>query len=110
TPAGGVPENSTDTIARVDSEWKLIYRSQAARARMKEVELYDRRSDRADRNDVAAANSAVTSRLKADVLAWIEREKAVKARIGPSGSKPVDREALERLRSLGYLGGKEVSR
>ena len=85
-PGSGVPENSTDTIARVEPEWKLIYRSQAARAGMKELELYDRRSDRADRNDVAAAHPEIAARLKADVVRWIEQEKAVRAKIGPSGS------------------------
>ncbi len=53
-PGGAVPENLTDTIARVEPEWKLLYRPQFGRAHLKQVELYDRRSDRADRNDVAA--------------------------------------------------------
>jgi arylsulfatase A-like enzyme len=106
-PGDGIPENATDTVARVDAEWKLIYRAQAARAQMKEVELYDRRSDRADRNDVATQHPEVAARMKAEVLGWIEREKAARTRIGPRGSKPIDREALERLRSLGYLGGKQ---
>ena len=36
----------------------------------------------------------------------MERENAVKLRIGPCGAKPLDNATLERLRSLGYLGGK----
>jgi len=48
----------------------------------------------------------VADRMKADVLKWMERESAVKARIGPGGAKPLDHATLERLRSLGYLGGK----
>ena len=104
-PAGAVPENLTDTFARVEQDWKLIYRTQPGRARLKEMELYDRRLDRADRNDVAAGHPDVAERMKAEVLKWIERENAVKARIGPGGAKPLDKATLERLRSLGYLGG-----
>ena len=104
-PGGGVPENLTDTFARVQPDWKLIYRPQAAGARLKQVELYDRRSDRADKTNVAAQHPDVAERIKSEILQWIERENAVKARIGPGGSKPLDRNTLERLRSLGYLGG-----
>lgn len=105
-PGGAVPENSTDTVARVEAEWKLIYRLQADKAKMKQLELYDRRSDRADRTDVAAQHADVANRIKLDVLKWIEQEKAVKTRIGQSGSKPLDDATLQRLRGLGYLGGK----
>ncbi len=100
-----MPENLTDTFARVQPDWKLIYRPQAARARLKQVELYDRRSDRADKTDVAAQHADVADRMRLEILKWIGQENAVKARIGPGGSKPLDRNTLERLRSLGYLGG-----
>jgi arylsulfatase A-like enzyme len=105
-PGGAVPENLTDTVARVEPEWKLIYRLQAQRAHLKPIELYDRRTDRTDRNDVAVQHPDVANRMKADVLKWIEEEKTVKARIGQSGSKPLDDATLQRLRGLGYIGGK----
>jgi hypothetical protein len=105
-PGGAVPENLTDTVARIEPEWKLIYRVQSERAHLNQVELYDRRSDRADRSDVAAQHPDVTNRMKIEVLKWIEQERAVKARIGQSGTKPLDNGTLQRLRSLGYLGGK----
>ena len=104
-PGGAVPENLTDTIARIEADWKLIYRPQAARAHMKQVELYDRCSDRVDRSDVAAQHADVAQRMQQEVLQWMARENVVKARIGPGGSKALDRNALDRLRSLGYLGG-----
>ena len=104
-PGRGVPENLTDTFARVEPDWKLIYRPQAARAHLKQVELYDRRSDRADLTDLAAQHADVADRMRLAILKWKEQETAVKARIGPGGSKPLDRNTLERLRSLGYLGG-----
>ncbi len=105
-PGGGVPENLTDTIARVEPDWKLIFRLQPERAHLKRMELYDRRTDRADRSDVAARHPDVADRMKGEILKWLEQEKAVKARIGQSGSKPLDEVTLQRLRSLGYLGGK----
>ncbi len=104
-PGGSVPENLTDTIARVETDWKLIYRSESARARLKQVELYDRRADRADRNDVAGQHPDEANRMKSEILKWMEREKAVKSRLGQRGARPLDNTTLERLRSLGYLGG-----
>ncbi len=104
-PGGAVPENLTDTIARVETDWKLIYRTQPVRARLKQVELYDRRSDRADRNDVAGQHPDEANRMKSEILKWLEQEKAVKSRLGQSGARPLDNATLERLRSLGYLGG-----
>ena len=105
-PGGGAPENLTDTIARVEPEWKLIYRAQPQRAHLKQIELYDRRSDRVDRNDVATQQPEVANRMKIEILKWMEQEKAVKARIGQGGVRPLDNSTLQRLRSLGYLGGK----
>ena len=106
-PGGGVPSNLTDSFARIDGLWKLIYRAQAGRAGLKELELYDRRTDRADLHDVAAAHPDVTGRMKTDVLRWMQAQRAVKKQLGPSGTTQLDTETLRRLRSLGYLGGKE---
>ena len=105
TPGGAVPENATDTIARLDADWKLIFRPQGSRAGLREVELYDRRADRADRTDVAAEHPEISGRLKLETVQWIEREKGVRQRIGPGGTTALDRRTTERLRSLGYLGG-----
>ena len=106
-PGGGVPENLTDTFARVDALWKLIYRTQAGRAGLKEMELYDRRSDTADRHDVAAAHPDVARKLRGEIVQWMEAQQAVKKRLGPGGKTQLDTQTLERLRSLGYLGGKK---
>ena len=106
-PGGGVPENLTDTFARIDSLWKLIYRAQAGRAGLREIELYDRRADPADLHDVAARHPDVGGKLKADVLRWMEAQQRVRKQLGPGGKTTIDTQTLERLRSLGYLGGKE---
>jgi choline-sulfatase len=104
-PDGGVPENATDTVARIDGDWKLIYRRQAARSRLKPVELYDRRQDRADRQDVASEHPDLAGRLRLDIVQWIGRENRVREQVGRTGTTTLDRDTLERLRSLGYLGG-----
>ena len=106
-PRGGVPENLTDSFTRIDKDWKLIYRSQAGRARLKEVELYDRRTDRADGDDIAARHPDVVGRLKAEMIQWIDAQAEVRKQLGPGGKSTLDRDTLERLRSLGYLGGKQ---
>ncbi len=106
-PGGGVPENLTDTFARVDHFWKLIYRAQAGRAGMKEVELYDRRADAGEQDEVAARHPDISGRFKAEILRWIDAQQQVRKQLGPSGRTKIDTQTLERLRSLGYLGGKE---
>ncbi len=105
-PGGGVPENLTDSFARVEPDWKLIYRSKAARAHVPEIELYQRTTDRGDRHDVSGAHPDVAIRMKKEVLTWIAQENAAKERLGRSGVRPLDNSTLDRLRSLGYLGGK----
>lgn len=106
-PSTGVPENLTDTFARIDARWKLIYRTQPARAGLKELELYDRSADSADRADVAAQHAGMAARMKAEIVRWTESQQAVKERLGKRGTSTLDAETLKRLRSLGYLGGKQ---
>lgn len=106
-PGGGVPENLTDTFARIDPLWKLIYRAQAGRAGLKEVELYDHRRDAADLHDVAASHPDLTGKFKVQIDGWVEAQRLVRKQLGPRGTTKIDTQMLERLRSLGYLGGKE---
>ena len=106
-PGGGVPENLTDTFARIDSFWKLIYRAQARRAGLKEIELYDRRADPGEHDDVAARHPEVSAKFKAEILRWMDGQREFRKQLGPSGRTTIDTETLRRLRSLGYLGGKE---
>lgn len=106
-PGGGVPENLTDTFARIDPLWKLIYRAQAGRAGLKEVELYDRRADLSEHDDVAARHPELSRKFKAEILRWIDTQQQFRKQLGPSGRTRIDTETLKRLRSLGYLGGQE---
>jgi arylsulfatase A-like enzyme len=105
-PGGGLPSNLTDTFARFEPGWKLIYRAQAARARMKEIELYDRRADPLDRNDVSAGHPEVVSKMRSGIDRWLGVQQQVKLKLGAAGSRPLDARTIERLRSLGYLAGK----
>jgi len=104
--SGAVPENLTGTYTWIDASWKLIYRDQAQRAGMNEIELYDRRTDRTDARNVASQNPQIAARLKSEVLAWIDAQKQVLKLLGPRGSSTLDPKTIERLRSLGYIGGK----
>jgi arylsulfatase A-like enzyme len=109
-PGGGVPENLTGTFAWIEPAWKLIYRDQARRAGLPEVELYDRRSDRAETNNVGAQQPEVVGRVRKELDRWIEGQKQVRKLLGPGGKTTLDPQTIERLRSLGYLGGAEQTR
>ena len=106
-PGSVVKENLTDTFARIDTRWKLIYRTRFARAGLKEVELYDRQADSADANDLAAKEAETAAKIKAEIVAWIKAQDQVRKALGPAGQSKIDSQNLERLRSLGYLGGKK---
>jgi arylsulfatase A-like enzyme len=100
-----VPENLTRTFAWIDPQWKLIYRNEAKKAGLNEVELYDRKADPTDRTNVAAKNPKVVERIMPQVQQWIEGQKQVSQLLGPGGQSTMDAQTIERLRSLGYIGG-----
>jgi arylsulfatase A-like enzyme len=100
-----VPENLTRTFARLDPQWKLIYRSDAKRAKLNEIELYDRKADPGDENNVAAQNPQVVERFMPQIKEWIDGQQQVSKMIGPGGQSTLDAQTIERLRSLGYIGG-----
>ncbi len=104
---GFVPENGTDTVALLDANWKLIYRDKAKEVGMNKVELYDRRTDRADANNVAAQHPAEVSRMVTEIGKWLDAEKQIKNFLGRGTQATMDPKTLEQLRSLGYLGGKQ---
>jgi uncharacterized sulfatase len=106
SPRGLVPEYRTGTFARIDADWKLIYRDEAGKAGLNRIELYDRRTDRKETKNVAPQHPDVVARLMADVTQWIEGQKQVRKLLGPGGKATLDPQTRERLRSLGYLGGK----
>ncbi len=104
-PEGLVPENTVDDFAITDARWKFIYRNKAAKAGVKKVELYDRVADRAEQHDVAAQNPSPVEEKVATLAQWIEGQNKVRSIVGHTGMSQLDRQTLEQLRSLGYLGG-----
>jgi arylsulfatase A-like enzyme len=106
-PGGGVAENLTDSFARIERGWKMIYRPQADRARLKEVELFDRASDAGDRADVSAQRRDVAERMRSEAIQWLVAQKQLRMQLGPGGKSTIDTQTLERLRSLGYVGGRK---
>lgn len=99
------PENHIDSFALLDANWKLIYREKAKQAGMNRVELYDRRADRGDTQDVAGTNPRQVDRMMTELGGWIDAQKRIRSTLGGSGKAAVDRRTLDRLRTLGYLGG-----
>jgi arylsulfatase A-like enzyme len=101
------PENHIDSMALVDANWKLIYRENGKSVGLNKVELYDRRVDREERVNVAVQHPEEVDRRVTRIGAWAEAQKQVRAALGRGGKAPLDKDTLDRLRSLGYLGGKQ---
>ncbi|MCC6538399.1 MAG: sulfatase [Bryobacterales bacterium] len=101
-----VPENRTGTVARIDRAWKFLWRDEARAAGLPDVELYDRQADPGERTNVAAQHSETVTRFEAEVRQWVDAQRQIRSHLGAAGKRPLDKQTLERLRSLGYLGGK----
>ncbi len=104
-PEGLVPENSTDSFSIIDSQWTFIYRNKAAKAGIKKVELYDRKTDPAEQHDLSAQHPDDVEKKIATLTQWIDAQNKLRQVIGHTGTSQLDQRTLERLRSLGYLGG-----
>jgi arylsulfatase A-like enzyme len=103
TSGDGVVEGNS-TFALITSDWKLIWRKQAQRAGPPEIELFDRRADRADMHDVSAQQPETVHRLKAETDEWIQAQQQVRKLAGVKGEIPLSTVVIRRLRSLGYVG------
>ena len=104
--AAAIPESRIDTVALVDADWKLIYRQEGKTAGLKQVELYNRRKDRAEHKDLAAQYPSEVARMLAEITRWIDVQKQIRLRLGHPSVAPIDETTRRQLRSLGYLGGK----
>ncbi len=102
-----IPENRIDTVALLDTNWKLIYREDAKAVGMNAVELYDRRSDRMETKNVAAQHRREVDRMMAEISKWTEAQKQIRSLLGHGAHVTPDPRTIEKLRSLGYLGGKQ---
>jgi arylsulfatase A-like enzyme len=104
---GFVPENGTDSIALLDANWKLIYRQKGKSVGLNKVELYDRRTDRGDTNDVAGQHPQEVDRMMTEIGRWMDAQKQIRGFLGRGAKATIDQQTLDQLRSLGYLGGKQ---
>jgi hypothetical protein len=91
----------------LETGWKLIYRDKGKEAGINRVELYDRRTDRAEKTNVAAQNPQQVERMMAEIAKWMDAQKQIKKLLGPGGKTTLDPKTIEQLKSLGYIGGKQ---
>jgi arylsulfatase A-like enzyme len=103
---GFIPENHIDSVALIDGTWKLIYRPDGKSVGLNRAELYEHRTDRGDTKNVAAQNPQQVGRMAIEIGQWMEKQKQIRSALGRSAKSTLDQETLEKLRSLGYLGGK----
>ncbi len=106
-PNGFVPENRINTFALIEPGWKLIYREKGKDVGLNRVELYDRRTDRAETNNVAAAHPQDVERMMTELGKWLDAQKQIRSVLGKGARSTLDQKTLEQLRSLGYIGGKQ---
>jgi choline-sulfatase len=102
-----LPENHIDSLALLDAQWKLIYREKGNSVGLNKVELYDRRADRGDTGNVAARHPREVDRMMAGIGAWLDAQKQIRTALGRTGKAALDQDTMDRLRSLGYIGGKQ---
>ena len=100
--AGAPPPQDTESLAFLAGDWKLIHNLER-HAGTPEFELYHRRRDPREQQNLAQQNPEVVKRLAGELAAW--RRKALAARPKPDAetAKSLRPEDVERLRSLGYL-------
>jgi len=103
---GFVPENRIDAVAFLDANWKLVFREKANEARVNKVELYDRRTDRDEIRNIAAQHPREVDHMMTEIGRWLEAQKQVRSSLSRGPKATLDQKTLDRLRSLGYLGGK----
>jgi arylsulfatase A-like enzyme len=104
---GVVPENRIDAVALLDANWKLIYREKGKEAGVSKVDLYDRRTDRTETTNIATQHPQEVDRMMTEIGKWMDAQKQIRSFLGRGAKAAMDKQTLEQLRSLGYLGGKQ---
>lgn len=102
THFGTPAPRDTESTAILFEGWKLIHNSRRA-AGAPEFELYHRRDDPLDQNDVAAQNPDVVARLREHLAAWQKLVLAQRLEADDDAAQGLSSEEMERLRALGYL-------
>jgi arylsulfatase A-like enzyme len=91
----------TQQFALVADGYKVTYHLDADPT-SRPFEVYDRRSDRRERHDLAGTDAAADARLRLKRL--VAKAEAESRRRGSGRTAPLSEEAKRRMRSLGYLG------
>jgi hypothetical protein len=102
-----IPEDHIDSIALLNTNWKLIYRPKGNVVGLNKVELYDRRTDHAETQNIATQHSVEVNRMVSEIGTWMDTQRQVRAALGRGAKATLDQQTLDQLRSLGYLGGKQ---
>jgi arylsulfatase A-like enzyme len=107
-PLPAVSENVTtllgDVVATAISsgDWRLIHHTVIPNADRPEYELFNRRADPLNLENMAGEKPDVVERMKKELNGW--RESAVAARLSAEDSTAdMTPQEIERLKSLGYL-------
>jgi arylsulfatase A-like enzyme len=97
-----LPEQSRESVAVIDANWKLIQNTVRPEG-LPEFELFDYYKDPVNKHNVAGEHPDVVARLSKLIAGW--RQMAAAARVKPDAEsmKSLSAEELQRLRSLGYV-------
>jgi choline-sulfatase len=82
--------------------WKLVHHPKRAAGRP-EFELFDRRQDPLDRNDLAGQHPERVARLARELQAWRKRAESMRVKPDSQLAGTLSAEEIERLRALGYI-------
>ncbi|MDA0205462.1 MAG: hypothetical protein O3A53_14315 [Acidobacteria bacterium] len=83
-------------------DWRLIHNTVIPNADRPEYELFDRRADPLNLQNIAAEHADIVEQMKQELEEW--RESALAARLSAVDSTAdMTPQEIEKLKSLGYL-------
>ena len=103
TTGGAAPTpQDTETYSTIDGDWLLIHNTVRA-DEAPEFELYDMARDPMNATNVADQHGDVVERLAREIERWRRVAEATRLPEDADAAAGLSQEALERLRSLGYI-------
>jgi predicted urease superfamily metal-dependent hydrolase len=107
SPTGSFLKIGSTLFALMEANWKVVYREEGKDVGLARVELYDRRTGRAETKDVAGVHPSEVERMMAALGNWVDAQKQIRVVLGKGARSNLDQQTLDQLRSLGYIGGKQ---
>jgi arylsulfatase A-like enzyme len=95
-------EEHDESFAIAVEGWKLVHHTKRPAGRP-EFELFDRKQDPLDQDDLAAKHPDIVERLKKEMQAWRKRAESMRLKSDAQLAGSLSPEELERLRALGYV-------